>query len=137
MKLYMDMCALKRPFDDQSQGRISMETHAVIRILHAHRHGHVQLCNSAALEMENAANPDAVRRGRVGVLLREFGRRRRATPGVLDRALDLRRRGVKDIDALHVASAEHQGADYFVTVDESILKTARRVRSLVFGGWMK
>ena len=26
MKVYLDMCALKRPFDDQRQGRILIET---------------------------------------------------------------------------------------------------------------
>lgn len=35
MKVYLDMCALKRPFDDQTQGRILIETMAVTRMLDA------------------------------------------------------------------------------------------------------
>jgi len=33
VRIYLDMCALKRPFDDQSNGRIALETTAVLSIL--------------------------------------------------------------------------------------------------------
>ena len=43
MKIYLDMCALKRPFDDQRQGRIMIETAAVTRILEAATEGTLTL----------------------------------------------------------------------------------------------
>lgn len=35
MKIYLDMCCLKRPFDNQSQPRIAMETSAILGVLAA------------------------------------------------------------------------------------------------------
>jgi hypothetical protein len=33
MRIYLDVCCLNRPFDDQSQDRIRLETEAVIIII--------------------------------------------------------------------------------------------------------
>jgi hypothetical protein len=33
MRLYMDVCCLNRPFDDQSQDRIRIESEAILAIL--------------------------------------------------------------------------------------------------------
>ncbi|MDF2439948.1 MAG: hypothetical protein JWN98_932 [Abditibacteriota bacterium] len=33
MKIYLDVCCLKRPFDDQGQDRIHLESEAVLLIL--------------------------------------------------------------------------------------------------------
>ena len=33
MKIYFDVCCLNRPYDDQTQGRIHLESEAVITIL--------------------------------------------------------------------------------------------------------
>ena len=52
MKVYLDMCALKRPFDNQSQGRIWLESRAVTRVLRAFAAGAFTVCNSSALEFE-------------------------------------------------------------------------------------
>jgi len=34
MRIYMDVCCLTRPFDDQSQERIKLESESVLMILH-------------------------------------------------------------------------------------------------------
>ena len=47
------MCALKRPFDDQNQSRVWIETQAVVRILEAFHQGHCAVVNSDALVYEN------------------------------------------------------------------------------------
>ncbi len=124
MKVYMDMCALKRPFDDQSQGRIALETQAVIRILAAARVRSVVLCNSAALAFENELNPNLERRERVRVVLSRLGRRATTSAAVFERAEQLREKGISDMDALHIASAERQKAERFVTCDDRLLKKA-------------
>jgi predicted nucleic acid-binding protein len=131
VKVYLDMCALKRPFDDQTQGRILIETLAVTRILDAGAAGALVLCNSAALEFENRQNPDAQRRERVATLLRWIGRQEPATARLLARAAEIVRRGFPDVDALHVAFAEHLKADYFVTVDDEILARSQQIQSPV------
>lgn len=121
MKAYLDMCALKRPFDDQTQGRILIETMAVIRILDAADAGLITLCNSAALVAENRRNPNRRRRERVAALLAVVGSPAAASAGIFRRANELVRLGFRDIDALHLAFAEELDADAFVTVDDELL----------------
>lgn len=116
------MCALKRPFDDQSQGRISLETQAVMRILTAFSSGVVEPCHSAALVFENQQNPNPQRRLRAATLLESFGDAAVATDATFARAEDVRTLGFRDLDALHIAFAESQEADYFITADDEILK---------------
>ena len=125
------MCALKRPFDDQTQGRILIETLAVTRILDAASAGTLVLCNSAALEFENRQNPNAQRRERVASLLKRIGRPEPATVRVFARSEDVVRLGFRDMDALHLAFAEYLKADYFITVDDEILARGQQVQLLV------
>lgn len=127
MKVYLDMCAWKRPFDDQTQGRILIETTAVIRILEAANTGLMTLCNSAALVAENRRNPNRRRRERVDVLLSVIGQPTAATGATLDRAEELERLGFRSMDALHLAFAEAVQADYFVTVDDDLLARSQQV----------
>jgi predicted nucleic acid-binding protein len=128
MKVYLDMCAWKRPFDDQTQGRILIETTAVIRILDAADAGILTLCNSVALEAENQRNTNRQRRERVGVLLASTGRAAPASPEILSRAEHLAQRGFGDLDALHLAFAEHLHADYFATVDDEMLARSAKTK---------
>ena len=123
MKVYLDLCALKRPFDDQSQGRINMETQAVMRILGAFFAGVVEICNSAALVLENEWNPNPQRRERTAILLSSFRPPSVATDAIFARAEAVRALGFQDLDALHVAFAESDAADYFITADDEILKS--------------
>jgi len=63
VKVYLDICTLKRPFDDQSQPRIALETTALFAILQTVEDGRATAVRSLAHELENARNPD-VRRAR-------------------------------------------------------------------------
>jgi hypothetical protein len=60
MRIYLDMCCLKRPFDDQSQPRIRLETETVMALLAAES-ATVDYIRSAALRLENRQNPIRVR----------------------------------------------------------------------------
>jgi len=69
MRIYLDMCCLNRPFDDQEQDRIRLETEAVLIVLAAVERGEHEIVSSEALELENDRNPDPARRERVRDLL--------------------------------------------------------------------
>ncbi len=69
MKLYLDMCCLKRPFDDQSDARIQLETLAVESILQLCRDGAHELIVSDTLRFENERNPNAERQAFAQTLL--------------------------------------------------------------------
>ena len=58
MKVYLDACCLNRPFDDQSQDRIRLESEAIIIILNLLYKGEWKWIGSEALEIEIENNPN-------------------------------------------------------------------------------
>ena len=62
------MCCLKRPFADQSQPRIRLESEAVLSLLAAESTT-VDFIHSAALRLENRQHPIVLRAARVDALL--------------------------------------------------------------------
>lgn len=124
MLLYLDMCCLKRPFDDQSQPRVRLEAAAVLSLLAAESDA-LRFVRSPALWLENTLNPLPARAARVA---RWLG----SPPPVSDSAALKRRtqelvvRGFGNFDALHVASAEAEQADALATCDDRLLGAAAR-----------
>jgi predicted nucleic acid-binding protein len=126
MLIYLDMCCLKRPFDDQSQPRIRLETEAVLSLL-AMESDQLRFIRSAALVLENNVNPVRERAERVARWLSEQQVWRPPDASALRaRVTELIALGFKTFDALHVASAEGAGAALFGTVDDRLLSSAAR-----------
>src|SRR5580704_17234491 len=111
--VYIDLCALKRPFDDQTQARVWLETEATSVLMQAVQSGQLEWVSSTVLEMENGENPWQFRRESTGQWLRFASRRQSVTPEVEQRALQLEREGLKSIDAAHLACAEAAAASEF------------------------
>ncbi len=126
--VYLDMCCLKRPFDDQAQARIGVESEAVERILAAGWIGLFRLLNSPALMYENFMNPNALRRMRVFHLLRDFTTMPCAAEKIRHLSDVLSSAGIDDLDALHLAYAEAMKADVFVTCDDDLLSKTSRLK---------
>lgn len=57
MRLYLDLCSFNRPYDDQSQTRIRLETEAKLVIQQKIRDGQCELIWSSTLDFENSQNP--------------------------------------------------------------------------------
>ena len=125
MLIYLDMCCLKRPFDDQSQPRIRLESEAVLGLL-AMESARCQFVRSPAQVLENSRNPVRERAARVGEWLAAVPA---WTPdlGMLQaRTAELIRLGFKSFDALHTASAEQAGAGALATCDDRFLAAGGR-----------
>ena len=56
-RVYLDICSLKRPFDDQRQPRVREEAMAVAAIVDRAEAGEITLIRSPAHLVENDANP--------------------------------------------------------------------------------
>ena len=56
LRSYLDNCAYNRPYDDQSQIKIELETQAKLEIQRQIRDGEVELSASYILVAENTAN---------------------------------------------------------------------------------
>ena len=52
MRIYLDVCCLQRPFDDQTQPRIRVESEAVLAVLAEVEAGSATLLTSDALEYD-------------------------------------------------------------------------------------
>jgi len=57
MKIYLDNCCFNRPFDDQKQIRIHLETEAKLYIKEKILLNELELAWSYILDYENHANP--------------------------------------------------------------------------------
>jgi predicted nucleic acid-binding protein len=122
----MDLCCLNRPFDDQSQARVALESHAIILILESIDRGKHALCSSAALVVENNLSPKIQVRLEIDALLDRAEIWIAHDKTVDERAIELRKLGFKEFDAYHLAAAESAGCDRLVTCDDRFLKAASR-----------
>jgi predicted nucleic acid-binding protein len=125
VKLYLDTSVYNRPFDDQTQPRIWLETLALALILQLVESGEATLVNSSVLEFENTRNPLAIRKDWMARCLEQAKVYQVVDLSIRARAELLEKNGIKAIDALHVSSAEAAGADYFLTCDDRLLKKHR------------
>ncbi len=69
MKIYMDVCCLCRPFDDQMNGRIRLEVTAVQEIIRRCAAHEFSLVSSEVIEEELSRIPDTRKRLRVGKII--------------------------------------------------------------------
>lgn len=133
MRLYLDNCCLQRPFDDQSQPRIRVETEAVLAVLATVQAGEHVLLGSEALEYEVARIPDETRRSETFAVLALASERLLLTDTVESLALLYEQRGLNPMDAIHVAMASIAKADYFCTCDDRLFQKARALPDLHCG----
>ena len=130
-RVYLDVCTLCRPFDDQTHIRIRLETEAVQLILSHVRLGALTCVVSPVHDIEIDAITDFTERTYLQALLRQIGVAvdvDRAT--VRARAEYLSDQGVGVADAAHLAFAEAAGAD-FVTTDDRLVRQCQRVGAAV------
>lgn len=108
MRIYLDMCCFNRPYDDQSQIRISLESQAKLRIQELIRDNELHLVTSYILQHENNRNPYEGRRKRIDSFARKNSMDYIGTDQmrkVESLAESIKSTGVKDKDALHIACA--------------------------------
>jgi predicted nucleic acid-binding protein len=122
LRIYLDTSVYNRPFDDQAQARIALETQALRTILQLVENNVVTLVNSGALQYENSRNTDISRQMWVERCLQLAQYYQPITDRVTARALELEVRGVGAIDAVHAACAEVAGCDYLLACDDRFLR---------------
>ncbi len=118
MKLYIDTSVYNRPFDDQTQPRIWLETLALGLILQLVESGEATLINSSVLEFENSRNPFPLRREWMERCLSLATEYERVDEAIRDRAQEYEKNGGSAIDALHIATAESASVDFFIACDD-------------------
>lgn len=120
--IYIDVCALSRPFDEQTYARIKLETEAVNLILSKVREGSFKLLVSTTHLIEIKAILDPFERIELQTILDELGEPIKGDMSKMrTRAEELVSSGFGVADAAHVAFAEYCGAQ-FISCDEKLLK---------------
>ena len=122
MRVYLDNCCYNRPFDDQDQLTIRLETVTKLAVQLMMAFGKVQYVWSKALDYEISFNPFAKRKSSILWWKDEAAVYVEMTPDIIQRGEVIETLGIKPKDALHLASAEKANCDIFLTTDKGILK---------------
>lgn len=126
MKIYLDTSALNRPFDNLAQPRIALEALAVKSILLLLESGAITLVASDALAYEVSRHPYAESRLILQSILKTAISYQPVNTAILQRGQELERNAkIGHVDALHLACAEVQNVDYFITCDDRLIKRYR------------
>lgn len=122
MLIYLDNCCFNRPFDDQKQIRIRIETEAKLFIQGEILTGEFRLAWSYILDYENSANPFPEREETIANWKKHAVVDTNETKILLDLARQLNAKGIKAKDSLHIASSVVMQCDYFITTDLFLIK---------------
>jgi predicted nucleic acid-binding protein len=127
MTVYLDTCSIQRPFDDQSQLRVAMESEAVLRAIQLVEQGNLDLLAFETLRIETEQNPHSRRRRFAFGVLALATRVVETDSQIESRARRYEDIGLRPFDALHLSSAVE--ADMFCTTDDQLLRRGREAET--------
>ncbi|TZE82965.1 PIN domain-containing protein [Calorimonas adulescens] len=122
MRIYLDNCCFNRPFDDQTQMKIKLESEAKLYIQDAIHNGLFELVWSYILDYENAMNPFEERKITISSWKNIANFDCDENDEIILIAENLEGKGIKAKDALHLACAIYTRCKYFLTTDIKLLK---------------
>lgn len=122
--VYLDNCCFNRPYDDQTQLKISLEAQAKMYVQRLIVEKKLDFVYSFISVFENDCNPFGNRKKSVADFF-EYASIfvSRAHKDTIDaKANEIMKSGIKEKDATHVACAIYGKADVFLTTDKRLLK---------------
>lgn len=130
MKIYLDVCCFNRPFDDQSQLRIRLESEAKLNIQENIRAGIYELVWSYLMDYENKKNPFEERKKQISIWRHYAKDDVEETSELIESAKNIFSKSAKKMDSLHIASAIMANSDFFLTTDDGVLKKASLIKEI-------
>jgi predicted nucleic acid-binding protein len=128
--LYLDLNIYKRPFDDQCQMRIRLETVAITAVFAMIESGQMSARWSFVLAYENSLDPIPERREFAERLSRCCDAAIEPDESIREMAQQMSQsHQIRSRDALHLACAQLSGCDYLVTCDEQLVRQGQRLRT--------
>lgn len=128
MKIYLDNCCYNRPFDDQTQDRIYLESEIILMILRRGENGWYRIIGSDILDLEIENMKNDVKKQRVKKLYEMADIHIQYTSEIRQSAKNIMSiSNIKNFDSLHIASAEYAGADIMLTTDDKLEKMAAKL----------
>ena len=122
MRIYLDNCCYNRPFDNQNQMKIRLETVAKLYIQSAVRKGIYDLVWSYMLDYENNENPYEDKKEAIQIWKNRAKQICKSSLLILQQSKIIESLGVRPKDALHIACAIQSKCNYFITTDIRLTK---------------
>jgi predicted nucleic acid-binding protein len=122
LNIYLDNCCYNRPYDDQTQLRIELETKAKLFIQTLIEEDTVDLTISYMSELENSDSPFEDRKMSIAKFFDNAKATVTETTDIVERAEKFVENGLKSHDSLHLSCAIAGGCDYFLSTDDRLLK---------------
>ncbi len=130
MRIYLDNSCFNRPFDDQKQLRIKLETEAKLDIQERIFQKEIELAWSYILDFENEANPFEQRRFAIRGWKNYALVDTDETKEIVERAEKFHQLGIKSKDSLHLACAISMQCEYFLTTDDELIKKTSGIEEI-------
>jgi len=129
LKIYLDNCCYNRPFDDLTQIKINLEAKAIESILSMHENEKLEIYTSEVVNFEISSISDTSKKQQVEDLHDMLPLKNIESNDLIkNRAIELRKSNIKDMDSLHIAFAESANVDYFITTDKILINVSNRVK---------
>jgi len=121
-KIYLDICCFNRPYDEQSQLKIEIETKAKLFIQQLVVERKIDMVWSYILDYENSRSHFRQRQNAIqkwqSLAVEDIDE----TQEILLLSSYIQKTGIKNVDSLHIACAVCANCDYFISVDRRLLK---------------
>lgn len=130
-KIYLDNCCFNRPFDNQNQVRIHVETEAKLYLQKEIEKGNLLLVWSYIIDYENSANPYEIRRTSINKWKKKATAFITETDELFEKSEELTKHKLKAKDALHIACAIEANCDYFITTDDKIINKSDKIDGII------
>ena len=128
MIIYLDNCCYNRPFDDQTQERIHLESETILTILKMAQMKKVIIVGSEILELEINRMLDEHKKRKVLDLYKVADMRILYTDKIKKRSEEIISVSkIRTFDSLHIASAEEANADVLLTTDDKFEKMSEKL----------
>jgi predicted nucleic acid-binding protein len=130
LKIYLDNNCFNRPFDDQKQLRIKLETEAKLDIQERISQKEIELTWSYILDFENEANPFEQRKLAIKGWKNYASDDTDETKEIIETAERFHQMGIKSKDSIHLACAISMRCEYFLTTDDELIKKASGIKEI-------
>ena len=125
VRVYLDNCCYNRPYDDQSQVRISLEAQAKLHIQELIRENKLELVTSYMLTYENSRNRVESKKNAIQRYMEDFSliHVSASRSGEVEKIAEMiHATGVKPADSIHAACGIISESDYLITTDDRLLR---------------
>ena len=122
IRVYLDNCCFNRPYDDQTQPKVAIETLAKLYIQELVLKREIDIVWSYVLKFENSRNIFESKKAAVAKWEQFSVLFITKSDTVIALARQIEATGIKPVDSLHIACAIIAQCNYVITVDNRILK---------------